>query len=472
LILWWLSVRIKNGLYLILGISLLSGCSLTSPLPQSDVQAPQQWNTADTPLVWPQAQWWSEYQQPQLSQLITRARNSNLDLATAATRLLQADAQLRQSGASLLPQLDGGASGRRSGGDGQNASNSLSATLNASYEVDFWGRNRAAVDAATANLNATRYDLEAIAISTDASVASNWFQLVENQARLQLAEENLAAAEQVLRIVEARYRYGADDSLAVSQQRALVAQLRANLPSLQQQTLQLRNSLALLLGQGPAFTLDQLPDMTRIRVPEPGAGLPSELLNRRPDIRASEQRLLAANANLTVARAALYPSIQLTGNYGAQSSSLSDLVSNPVNVWGLAAGLTQPIFNAGRIRAQIDISEAGQQEALIGYQRAILDALIDADTALGALQQSRQQYHLQQAATAEAQLAFELAQARYKAGAITLQNLLDTQRSWFQSQDSLVQQHAAWLQATVSLYRALGGGWQDAVSQASIEQVP
>lgn len=441
--------------------TLLSGCSLSTPVPQSSVQPPQQWNTNTDPLIWPQARWWNEYEQPQLSLLIAQARTGNLDLASAATRLMQADAQLRQSGASLLPQLDANISSRRSGGDTQSASNSFNATLNASYEVDFWGRNRAAVEAASANLNATRYDLEAVAISTDASVASNWFQLVENQARVQLAQDNLAAAERVLNIVEARYRYGADDSLAASQQRALVAQLRANLPSLQQQTLQLRNSLALLLGQGPDFTLDPLPDMTSIRVPEPGAGLPSELLNRRPDIRASEQRLLAANANLSVARAALYPAIQLTGNYGAQSSSLSDLVSNPLNSWGLVAGLTQPIFNAGRIRAQIDISEASQQETLIGYQRVILDALIDADTALGALQQTRQQYQLQQAATAEAELAFELAQARYKAGAIPLQNLLDTQRSWFQSQDSLVQQHAAWLQATVNLYRALGGGWQE-----------
>src|SRR5690606_19202332 len=242
-------------------------------------------------------------------------------------------------------------------------------TLNASYEVDFWGRNRAAVQAASANLNATRPDLAALAISTEAAVASAWFQLVENRARLELARDNLAAAEQVLAIVEARYRYGADDSLAVSQQRALVAQLRANLPSLEQQTLQLRNSLALLLGQGPDFAPGTLPDMAAIRVPEPGAGLPSELLNRRPDIRASEQRLLAANANLTAARAALYPSIQLTGSYGAQSSVLSELVSNPLNPWSLAAGLTQPIFDGGRLRAQVEISEASQQEALIGYQR-------------------------------------------------------------------------------------------------------
>ncbi|HIZ50389.1 MAG TPA: efflux transporter outer membrane subunit [Candidatus Pseudomonas excrementavium] len=441
---------------------LLAGCSLATPVPQTDVQPPAQWNQAADSSVWPEARWWTQYDTPQLSRLMAQARAGNLDLASAATRLLQADAQLRQTGATLLPSVDGSASGRRGGNSGDgNVSSGFNASLNASYEIDFWGRNRAAVEAAAANLNASRYDLEALAITTDASVARSWFQLVENQARLQLARDNLAAAEQVLNIVEARYRFGADDSLAVSQQRALVAQLRANLPALEQQTLQLRNSLALLLGQGPDFVPGALPAMTDITVPEPGAGLPSELLNRRPDIRASEQRLLATNANLTAARAALYPSIQLTGSYGAQSSALSDLVSNPLNPWSLAAGLTQPIFDGGRLRAQVEISEASQQEALIGYQRAILDALIDADTALGALQQARRQYQLQQAATAESELAFELAQARYKAGAIDLQNLLDTQRSYFQSQDSLVQQRAAWLLATVDLYRALGGGWQE-----------
>lgn len=458
---WWLSVRTRQFFPLALAV-LLAGCSLATPVPHTDVQPPAQWNQAADSSVWPEARWWTQYDTPQLSRLMTQARVGNLDLASAATRLLQADAQLRQTGATLLPSVDGSASGRRGGNSGDgNVSSGFNASLNASYEIDFWGRNRAAVEAAAANLNASRYDLEALAITTDASVARSWFQLVENQARLQLARDNLAAAEQVLNIVEARYRFGADDSLAVSQQRALVAQLRANLPALEQQTLQLRNSLALLLGQGPDFVPGALPAMTDITVPEPGAGLPSELLNRRPDIRASEQRLLAANANLTAARAALYPSIQLTGSYGAQSSALSDLVSNPLNPWSLAAGLTQPIFDGGRLRAQVEISEASQQEALIGYQRAILDALIDADTALGALQQARRQYQLQQAATAESELAFELAQARYKAGAIDLQNLLDTQRSYFQSQDSLVQQRAAWLLATVDLYRALGGGWQE-----------
>lgn len=458
---WWPSVRTRPFIPLALAV-LLAGCSLNTPVPQTGLQAPAQWNQAADSSVWPEARWWTQYDTPQLSRLMAQARLGNLDLASAATRLLQADAQLRQSGGALLPSVDGSASGRRGGNSGDgDVSSGFNASLSASYEIDFWGRNRAAVEAATANLNASRYDLEALAITTDASVASSWFQLVENQARLQLARDNLAAAEQVLTIVEARYRYGADDSLAVSQQRALVAQLRANLPALEQQTLQLRNSLALLLGQGPDFTLGALPSMTDIAVPEPGAGLPSELLNRRPDIRASEQRLLAANANLTAARAALYPSIQLTGSFGAQSSALSDLVSNPLNPWSLAASLTQPIFDGGRLRAQVEISEASQQESLIGYQRAILDALIDADTALGALHQARRQYQLQQAATTESELAFELAQARYKAGAIDLQNLLDTQRSYFQSQDSLVQQRAAWLLATVDLYRALGGGWQD-----------
>ena len=401
-----------------------------------------------------------------------RARAGNLDLATAASRLLQADAQLRQSGAALLPQLGAGVSAnrsdnRRSDGNGDTGRDIYSATLNASYEVDFWGRNRALVDSARAGVQASRFDRDTLALSIDASVASTWFQLLENQRRLTLARDSLDIAERVLELVEARYRYGAADSLEVSQQRTLVAQLQAALPGLEQSGLQLRNSLALLLGASPDAKLPVPGSLETISPPEIGAGLPIDLLTRRPDIRASEARLVAANADLTAARAALLPGIQLTGQYGAQSLALSGLLNSPATAWSLAAGLTQPIFQGGRLRAQVDLSEARQEELLIDYRRTVLSALGDVDTALGALQQARIRHSYLQQANREAELAFNLAETRYRAGAITLQTLLDTQRTWYQTQDSLAQQRSSWLQATVDLYRALGGGWSEgAVSYA------
>lgn len=444
----------------------LAGCSTITPVPPAEVVIPAQWSQPAAAQGWPTDDWWRNYQAPELESLLQRTREGNLDLATAASRLAQADAQLRQSGAALLPQLGAGVTGNRSDtlrtdSNGDTSRNSYSATLNASYEVDFWGRNRALVDSAQANLRASEYDRDTLILSVDASVASTWFQLLENTQRLALARQSLEIAERVLGLVDARYRYGAADSLEASQQRTLVAQLRASLPSLEQADLQLRNSLALLMGMTPDATVVMSSTLASITPPEIGAGLPVELITRRPDIRASEARLQAANADLAAARAALLPSIQLTGQLGVQSLALSGLVNGPATAWSLAAGLTQPIFQGGRLRAQVDLSEARQEELLIDYRRTLITALGDVDTALGAVRQAQQRYEFLQQANREAELAFNLAETRYRAGAITLQTLLDTQRTWYQSQDSLVQQRSSWLQATVDLYRALGGGWSE-----------
>lgn len=411
----------------------------------------------------PDASWWQSYQSPALDELIERARADNLDLATAAARLLQADAQARQSGASLLPQVGAGLGAvrqdsQRMDSDGSASRSTFNATLNAAYEVDFWGRNRAAVQAAEAGLLASKFDRDTLILSTDAAVANAWFQLLETRERLDLAQRSLTIAERVLELVEARYRFGAADALELSQQRTLVAQLRASLPELQQTEVQLGNALRLLLGTTPDA---ELPNalLTEIQVPTIGAGLPTDLLVRRPDIAASEARLLAANADLVAARAALFPSIQLTGQYGMQSLALSGLLNDPVTAWNLAAGLTQPIFQGGRLRAQVDFSEARQQELLVDYRRSILAALADTETALGAARQTGETYGFLAEANQQAERAFRLAETRYREGAITLQTLLDTQRTWYQSRDALARQRSAQLQASVSLYRALGGGW-------------
>ncbi|AQZ96420.1 hypothetical protein BVH74_17405 [Halopseudomonas phragmitis] len=469
LTLWWLSVRIKPTFLkptLITAALALSGCAINAPLPDAQIAAPTQWSQPADQSSWPTSATWDSYGSAELQALLQRARTNNLDLASAASRLVQADAQLRQTGASLLPQASGGlgttrSDSSRTDANGDSSRTSYSANLNVSYEVDFWGRNRNLVESARASLDASRFDYSTLMLSIEASVANTWFQQLETERRLLLARENLAAAERVLELVEARYRYGAADSLELSQQRTLVTQQRASLPSLEQQQLALRNAMALLLGEAPDAELPVPGDLQSLQFPAIEAGLPAELLQRRPDIRASESRLVAANADLGAARAALYPSIQLTGQYGAQSLALSTLVNNPVTSWSLAAGLTQPIFQGGRLRAQVTQAEARQEELLIDYQRSILSAFGEVDTALGALRQAQVRHDYLAQATEEAELAFRLAETRYRAGAITLQTLLDTQRTLFQSQDSLAQQRSAWLQASVDLFRVLGGGWAE-----------
>lgn len=438
---------------------LLVGCSLDTPVPHSGVVTPSQWTHAPAQARWPERTWWQQYQSPALDTLLSRAEAGNPDLAAAASRLSQAEAQLRQARASLMPQAGAGLDAARSG-TGDSSSGSYGASLTTRYQLDFWGRNQAVAEAARATLLATEFDTRTLTISIQASVVSNWLQILENRQRLTLARDSLTNAERVLQLVETRYRFGAADSLQLSQQRTLVAQLRASLPGLEQQALQLRNSLALLLGQTPGTPLPAPPPLWDVRLPAVTAGLPAGLLDRRPDIRASEARLRAANANLTAARAALFPDISLTGQFGVQSTALGTLLSNPATGWSLAAGLTQSVFDGGALRAQVALSQARQQELLVEYRRTVLGALAETDTALGAVQQAGQRYrHLEQA-NAQARRAFDLAEVRYRAGAIDLQTLLDTQRTWYQSQDVLTQQRAAWLLASVDLFRALGGGWQ------------
>ncbi|TVP93542.1 MAG: efflux transporter outer membrane subunit [Pseudomonadaceae bacterium] len=442
----------------------LSACALQTPLPEQPIAPPTQWATESGGADITD---WTAWQSAQLQSLQQQALNANLDLAGSIARLRQADAQLQQSGAGLLPQLSAGvganrSDSERSDSDGNTSRSSYSGNLNASYEVDLWGRLRAERDAGRASLLANEFDHAGLLLTIEASVASTWFQRLETRRRLQLAEDSLANAQRVLELVENRYRLGAINSLEVSQQRTLVAQLQAGLPNLRQQYRQQSNALALLIGQGPDA---ELPDtahelLADVQVPDIAPGLPASLLQRRPDIRASEARLQAANADLTAARAALYPSIQLTGQYGAQSLALSSLVNNPVTTWNLAAGLSQPIFQGGRLRARVAQTSARQDELLIDYQRTLLSAFIDVDNALSNVDQTRQRAEHLATTEVEARRALELAEIRYRAGAIDLQTLLDTQRTWYSSQDNLAQVQAARLQASVDLFRVLGGGWQ------------
>lgn len=444
---------------LILTALLLGGCSLNSPLPESGVAIPENWSVQTQTPDWPDSNYWQAFGADALLQLQQQARQHNHDLAAAAARLQQADAQLRQAGAALLPTLDGGINAGRSGND-SDAGNNISASLGASYEVDFWGRNRQLRDSARASLDASRFDQATLAVGIEASVASNWFQLLEAQEREQLAQRNLQSAERLLQLVEARAAAGAADALEVSQQRTLVLQQGAALLPLQQQRLALHNSLNLLLGNPPGRVLPVDIPLASLQLPDSSAGLPSELLQQRPDIRASEARLLGANADLKAARAALWPSLRLSGQYAGQSATLADLLGNPSTSWNLLGGLTQPIFDGSRLRARADQAEARQQELLIDYQRSILTAISETDTTLAAAHNSRERLQRQQQVVTQAQLALQLAESRYRAGAIGQSTLLDTQRSLFQSQDALLQLQSAQLQTAVELYRALGGSWQ------------
>jgi outer membrane protein, multidrug efflux system len=445
-----------------------AGCAVGPDYKRPETVAPAAWKTPPdiATASWPATTWWTGFASPELSGYVERAQRSNLDIAAAAARVAQADARTRIAGASLLPSVSAGAdvARLRDGGGGLssrvNERTSYAASVAASYEVDFWGKNRSALNAAQSLALASRYDRDTIAITVLANVATTYFVILEFRDRLAIAQENLANAQSVLAIVEARVRNGAASALDLAQQRTVVANQRATLPALEQQLRLTENALAILLGVTPDALTISSGSLLDIALPAVAPGLPSELLGRRPDIGNAEAQLVAANADIGVARAALFPSIQLTAQTGFESLALSSLFNSAGFFYTLVASITQPIFEGGRLSGQVDLTEARYEELVQVYRNTVINAFRDTEDALVAIRQLAEQQSLQQEAVDAAQVAFELADTRYRGGAETLLVVLDAQRTLFQARDQAVQIRSARLQATVSLFRALGGGWQ------------
>ena len=473
----------------------LTGCRLGPEYerPRLDVPAAFQ-ATADTAAAaWPPPEWWRNFHSPELDDLIATARAYNTDLAAAAARVVQADAQVRISGAPLLPAVNGTASdsyqrsgtgtSRSSGSSASRLAGSInpvtgeavstssgntqryfdfrtySTGLQVSYDLDFWGRNRALAEAAQASAVATRFDQETVAINVVTSVANTYFQLLAAQDRLRVAERNLRDAERILAAYRARLSVGTANALDVSQQEALVAGQRANIPGLRNNVEQQRIGLGILVGRPPerlrvgGGTLDKLP------LPLVAPGLPSELLARRPDVANAEAQLQSENANIRAARAAFFPSIQLTASGGLTSAALSTITGPGTVVAQLAANLTQPIFDNGQRRGQLDQSKGRYDELLAGYRRAVLQSFTDTEQALTALRYTTEQEALERQAVAVAQRSADIARAQLEAGTIDIITSLNTQNTLFTDLDQLTQVRLARFQALVNLYKALGGGW-------------
>lgn len=454
------------GLLAALALTLLGGCALTrSAVPMPALTMPENFQAeAAAPADAPQADWWRAFDSTELSSLIDEALRDSPDLAAASQRVLQAEAQLRIAGASLWPQLNAGVDSSRRSTDPRGApsvrSDATSATLSASYEVDLWQRNLAGRDAATASLEGSRFDRESVRLTLVAGVADSYFSLLSLRDRLRIARENLAIAEHVFDIVEARARNGAVSQLDVVRQRSAVLAQQAALVTLELSERQTLHALAILLGRVPQGFDAQAASVLALQVPQVAPGLPSALLTRRPDVAVAEARLVAANADLAAARAALLPSLQLTTSAGVASTALLSLANPASTAYTLAASVMQPIFQGGRLRGQVQLAEARQNELVQNYRGAILAALADVENALVATSRTAAQQIIQTSARDAAQRALQLAEARYRAGADDLLSVLDAQRTLFSSEDQLAQTGLARLQAAVSLYKALGGGWQ------------
>ena len=444
-----------------------AGCTLGPAYRRPSVPPPAAWRTQveHAPPTWPSADWWRGFGSSDLDALIAQARLANDDLAAAIAQLREAEAQVTIATAPLLPTLDaqGTVARQRSfiplPGAGTLSYNDFSPQLSASYELTFWG-NWAARSAALATAAASRYDRETVELTVMTSVANDYFTVLELDDQVQIAQNNLASAQQTLQGLEIDESVGTTTALDVAQQAAEVATLSAGIPPLLQQRRQTLDALAILIGKTPqSFDLAH-GTLSGVSQPELAAGLPSGLLMRRPDVAAAEAQLVAANADIQQARAAFFPTIDLTASGGWESTALKTLLEPGSEVFDLAAGLTQPIFHGGAIRGEYRYSKARYAELLADYHKAVLTAFGNVEDSLIAVRETRDQLEREQKAADAAERAYNLSQTQFHAGTINILTVLSTETALFTAQSTLAQVKLAHLQALVGLFNALGGGWQ------------
>src|ERR1700737_3435656 len=448
-----------------------AGCIVTQDLPDPALDIPQGYKAArltnaDSP---PTLDWWRGFRSSELTDLMEEAQKVNLDIAAATARFIQADAQARVAGAALLPSLSGNGQETYSRTSGSSASGltnggrevvNYSASLSASYEIDFWGKNRDLTLAAEETANANRFDRDVVALTTQAGVANAYFQVLAAQDRIRTAEGNIASALRILDAIKQRLKAGTGTDLDVAQQESVLANQRAAVPPLRQ-TLALNiNALATLVSRPPESLLVSGGSLNRISSPRVTPGLPSELLTQRPDIRRQEADLASATANVANARAQFFPSIQLTGQGGYQSSALVSLFQPHATFFSLVGGLTQPIFDGGRILNNFEFNKAKQDELLQTYRKTVVQAFADVDNALVSVRETTEKLRLQREVVAASRRAFQLSEQQLRAGTADIITVLNTQTTLFQAADFLSQAQLARLLAIVSLYQALGGGWE------------
>lgn len=451
-------LTIRSSLVAAIVVTALGACSTAPRYERPSLAQPDAWHNVDqvpSP-EWPSADWWRAFGAGQLDTLMLQARQHNFDLAAAAARVRQADADIQIAHAQLLPSVALDVQWAH----GQVPTRQSQATLDASYEVDFWGKNRSGVEAARANAQASRYERATLGLSIDSSVALTYFQVLALHDQINIANNDLSSAERLLKILQARVAAGVSSALDVAQQETAVATANARIPPLEAQLQQSTDALALLTGAFPETLAIPNGSLADLAVPRISAGIPSELLSRRPDVAEAEAQLVAANANVAAAHAAFLPSLQLTGEGGVASAALTHLLSPQSTLFALVASITQSIFDGGELRGRYQQSQARYDELVQLYRKAAVSAFVDVEDALTGVSHFAEEENRQQRATAAAQRAYDISVAQLRAGTIDLVTVLTAQTALFSAEDALVTAKLAQLQAEVSLYKALGGGWK------------
>jgi NodT family efflux transporter outer membrane factor (OMF) lipoprotein len=453
---------ILNSVSLVVLALATAGCSTSPPVAMKTGELPKAYTA---PMVAGaqkelSTEWWKSFDSLELTSLTETARTDNLDLAVAAARVLQAQAQAGLATSALFPSVGLNASAKRQGSKSPNVTfKTFGAGLGASYELDFWGLAQDNMRAARNSARAAIYAREVVALTTSANVANTYFAVLSLRERVAISKRNIEAAKRILAITQAKVTNGVSSNLELAQQTAILAGVEAQIPALEEAEREARYSLAILLGRVPEGFDVKGDSLEGIMAPPVEPGIPSTLLQRRPDIAQAEAQLFAAHADLDAARAAFLPAIGLTGNGGYNGAQISNLI-NPSNLaWSIGASLLQSIFDGGRLTSQRDYAKAREIELVATYRGAVLNALADVETALGSESSLAERERLTQEQVDNAAEAFRISELQYREGVVDLLTVLQAQQTLFSSQDTLVQVKLARLQAGVGLYRALGGGW-------------
>jgi NodT family efflux transporter outer membrane factor (OMF) lipoprotein len=435
--------------------------------------------------VWPATEWWSGFSSAELTTLEAAAQQNNLDLAAAAARVMQARGNTGIAASALFPAVNFSTSGQRGASsvpiaNGRNivsTGNSFGLSLNASYELDFWGLAQDNLHAAQNSARAALYAQRVVALTVTSEVADTYFDVLALRERISIAKNNLQAAKRVLAIIEAKVTNGVSSNLDLAQQRAVVAAVEAAIPNLEEQEREARYALAVLQGRIPEGFDVKGQSLEGLVPPTVVPGIPAELLTRRPDIAEAEASLVAAHANLDAARAAFLPAIGLTAGGGYASSAISSLINPSSLAWAIGASLLQTVFDGGQKTSQADVARGQEMELVATYRSTVFNALSDVESSLGQVSSLAKQEAYTTEQVKNAAEAFRISELQYREGVTDLLAVLQSQQSLFTGQDTLVQIKLARLQSNISLYRALGGGWtvdtdKDAPTRNEFQPVP
>ncbi|MFO1372416.1 MAG: efflux transporter outer membrane subunit [Candidatus Competibacteraceae bacterium] len=458
----------KTLLVTALGIA-LSGCAVGPTYERPEVPVPAQWqiniqeanNLANTV-------WWQQFHGPVLDKLIQIALQENKDVQIAAARVEEYLGRYGVTRANELPQVGANADAARTrnsdNGPTPGLRNAFQVDLGVSFELDLWGKLRSATEAARAQLLATEEAKRTVILTLVSQLASSYMQLLDYDKQLAVTRATLQTRSESVRINGLRFKAGLISEMDYQQAVAEYQSAAVQIPLLERQIAQQENAISLLLGRNPGQIARGVP-LDHLTLPQVPGGLPSDLLERRPDIRQAEQQLIAANAQIGVAKAAFYPSISLTGLFGYASTDLSDLFKGPSRTWQFAGALAQPIFTGGALTGQLQVAEAVQKQALLNYQQAIQTAFAEVDNSLIAVKKLREQLKDEAAQVKALQRYLDLATLRYRNGYSDYLTVVDAERNLYSAQLQYVQDQGNLFIALVNLYKAMGGGWVEQAEQ-------